>query len=114
MLANESGKRWDVEVEESQGSGDFQKLLVKSKSPVNVNFAEAEKLVVANSIVLSKRDEEFNSVIQGGNRRRLPQAVKIRFLCNECGRKFTKKINPKAELYEVRCPKCGSYDIELD
>lgn len=32
--------------------------------------------------------------------------------CMECGRKFNKKIGPKT--YEVKCPKCGSYDTDLN
>lgn len=30
--------------------------------------------------------------------------------CMECGHKFKKKIGPKT--FEVKCPKCGSYDTE--
>ena len=30
--------------------------------------------------------------------------------CMECGRRFKKKIGPKT--FEVKCPKCGSYDTE--
>ena len=30
--------------------------------------------------------------------------------CNECGKKFKKKIGPKT--FEVKCPKCGGYDTE--
>jgi DNA-directed RNA polymerase subunit RPC12/RpoP len=30
--------------------------------------------------------------------------------CMECGKKFKKKIGPRT--YEVKCPKCGSYDTE--
>jgi Zn finger protein HypA/HybF involved in hydrogenase expression len=30
--------------------------------------------------------------------------------CNECGAKFKKKLT--AKTYEVKCPKCGSYDTE--
>ena len=37
---------------------------------------------------------------------------KLRLICNECGRKFTKKIGPRT--YEAKCPKCGSYDTEPD
>ena len=33
-------------------------------------------------------------------------------ICNECGKKFKKKIGPKT--YEVKCPKCGSFDTELE
>jgi len=31
-------------------------------------------------------------------------------ICRECGRKFKKIIGPKT--FEVKCPKCGSYDTE--
>jgi len=31
-------------------------------------------------------------------------------LCNECGAKFKKKLT--AKTFEVKCPKCGSYDTE--
>ena len=31
--------------------------------------------------------------------------------CMECGRKFSKKIGP--HTFEVKCPKCGSYDTEV-
>jgi NAD-dependent SIR2 family protein deacetylase len=30
--------------------------------------------------------------------------------CNECGHKFKKKIGP--HTYEIKCPKCKSYDTE--
>jgi Zn finger protein HypA/HybF involved in hydrogenase expression len=30
--------------------------------------------------------------------------------CNECGKKFKKKITSKT--VEVKCPKCGGYDTE--
>ena len=30
--------------------------------------------------------------------------------CNECEKKFKKKIGPRT--YEAKCPKCGSYDTE--
>lgn len=30
--------------------------------------------------------------------------------CNECGKRFKKKIGPRT--FEVKCPKCGSYDTE--
>lgn len=36
---------------------------------------------------------------------------KYTFECMECGKIFKRSI-PKS--LEVRCPKCGSYDIELD
>ncbi len=31
-------------------------------------------------------------------------------ICIECGAKFKKKIGKNT--YEVKCPKCGSYDTE--
>lgn len=30
--------------------------------------------------------------------------------CNECGKKFKKKLG--RNTFEVKCPKCGSYDTE--
>jgi len=36
--------------------------------------------------------------------------VSTSMICNECGKKFKKKIGPKT--FEVKCPKCGSYDTE--
>lgn len=35
---------------------------------------------------------------------------KVKFECQECGNKFSKKL-PKS--LEVKCPKCGSYDVDL-
>ena len=35
---------------------------------------------------------------------------KIQMQCIECGKKFKKKIGSKT--FEVKCPKCGSYDTE--
>ena len=32
--------------------------------------------------------------------------------CHECGKKFKKKIGKNT--YEVKCPKCGSYDTDID
>jgi len=37
---------------------------------------------------------------------------KVRFKCNECGRTFTKSIGIRT--YEAKCPKCGSFDTELN
>lgn len=31
--------------------------------------------------------------------------------CNECGKKFKKKLGKNT--FEVKCPKCGSYDTEI-
>ena len=38
--------------------------------------------------------------------------MKTRFECMECGRKFSKTL--KSATQEVKCPKCGGYDIDLD
>lgn len=35
---------------------------------------------------------------------------KTQMECIECGKKFKKKIGKNT--YEVKCPKCGSYDTE--
>lgn len=32
--------------------------------------------------------------------------------CMECGHKFKRKLTQKSD--EVKCPKCGSYDISDD
>ena len=32
-------------------------------------------------------------------------------VCLDCGHKFKKKLGPKT--YEVRCPKCRSFDTEI-
>jgi len=37
---------------------------------------------------------------------------RIPIICRECGHKFTKVISPRT--YRVECPKCGSYDTEID
>jgi len=37
-------------------------------------------------------------------------AAAITMQCMECDKKFKKKIGPKT--FEVKCPKCGSYDTE--
>ena len=34
-----------------------------------------------------------------------------RMECLECGKLFSKHLGPCT--YEVRCPKCGSYDTDL-
>jgi DNA-directed RNA polymerase subunit RPC12/RpoP len=33
-------------------------------------------------------------------------------ICRECGKKFRKKISKKT--VEVKCPKCGSYDTDVN
>ena len=33
-------------------------------------------------------------------------------ICRECGKRFKKKIGLKT--FEVKCPKCGSYDTDTD
>jgi len=35
---------------------------------------------------------------------------KTPFRCNECGRRFKRKLTPKT--FEVKCPKCKGYDTE--
>jgi len=35
-----------------------------------------------------------------------------KFECLECGNKFKKKISSKT--VDVKCPKCGGYDVEVD
>jgi len=40
------------------------------------------------------------------------QADKTSFECMECGKKFKKKMGKKT--FEVKCPKCGSTDVEVD
>jgi len=35
---------------------------------------------------------------------------KTQMQCIECGKRFKKKIGSKT--FEVKCPKCGSYDTE--
>lgn len=37
---------------------------------------------------------------------------KSRFVCLECGHHFNKTIG--INTYEVKCPKCGSYDTEVE
>jgi Zn finger protein HypA/HybF involved in hydrogenase expression len=34
------------------------------------------------------------------------------FVCNECGKEFTRHLGPKT--YEIQCPKCKGYDTELN
>jgi rubrerythrin len=36
---------------------------------------------------------------------------KTELVCNFCGKHFFRKIGPKT--FEIKCPKCGEYDIEL-
>ena len=43
------------------------------------------------------------------NERRSGDRTKM--VCLECGREFGKRIG--ANTYEVRCPRCGSYDTEV-
>ena len=43
-------------------------------------------------------------------RKYLEETVKTQMRCNECGKEFSKAIGPKT--FEVKCPKCGSYDTE--
>ena len=37
---------------------------------------------------------------------------KAQMICHECGKLFKKTITPRT--YEVKCPKCGGYDTDLD
>jgi hypothetical protein len=37
--------------------------------------------------------------------------MKTDFECIECGHKFRKKLGPRT--YEIQCPKCKGYDVEL-
>jgi len=43
--------------------------------------------------------------IEGGNN------MKTKLKCQECGNKFSKTI--KAGTYEIKCPKCKSYDVDV-
>ena len=40
------------------------------------------------------------------------EAVKTAMKCIECGKAFKKSIGPKT--FEVKCPKCGSTDTEVE
>jgi len=51
--------------------------------------------------IINKIDKTLQGLAEG-------QATQMQ--CMECGKKFKKKIGPKT--YEVKCPKCGSYDTE--
>lgn len=53
---------------------------------------------------MSKLVEKYIGKKVGKNR------DKIQMQCMECGARFKKKIGPKT--FEVKCPKCGSYDTE--
>ena len=37
---------------------------------------------------------------------------KVRMECLECGKSFNKTIGPRT--LEVKCPKCGSYDTDME
>lgn len=43
-------------------------------------------------------------------KREAKESTSSPMICRECGRKFRKKIG--RDTYEVKCPKCGSYDTE--
>jgi len=34
-----------------------------------------------------------------------------RWKCMECGKVFNKNVGPRT--FEIRCPKCGSIDVDL-
>ena len=46
------------------------------------------------------------------NAYRIEVQIPIKFECLECGNKFKKKISSKT--VDVKCPKCGGYDVEVD
>jgi len=37
---------------------------------------------------------------------------KVWLRCMECGNKFSRSLSKS--LYNVKCPKCKSYDVEVD
>ena len=43
--------------------------------------------------------------------KKLNVIVRSKLICNMCGHKFTKVISPKT--FEIQCPKCKEYDVEL-
>ena len=38
--------------------------------------------------------------------------MKAEFICLECGKTFIRTLGPRT--YEVKCPKCGSYDTDIN
>lgn len=40
------------------------------------------------------------------------RTVKTRMICLECDHRFGKKIG--RNTFEVRCPKCGGYDTDVE
>jgi hypothetical protein len=47
--------------------------------------------------------------LYAGNYDRKPKSTNVK--CNECGHTFKKIIG--ARTYEIKCPKCNGYDVEL-
>jgi len=37
--------------------------------------------------------------------------MKTNLECMECGKKFKRTIGPRT--YEIKCPGCGGYDIDM-
>jgi len=44
--------------------------------------------------------------------REIAESAKTAMECLECGHKFSKRIT--GGTFEVRCPKCGGYDTDID
>lgn len=38
--------------------------------------------------------------------------MKTEMICRECGKIFKKSIGPRT--FEVKCPKCGGYDVDVN
>lgn len=80
---------------------------------ITVEYKRRGEKKVVNGFGSKKEAENWIKITLDPKERKtakINEAVTTQMQCMECGRKFKKKIGPKT--FEIKCPKCGSYDTE--
>lgn len=73
------------------------------------------ELVLGVEIMKLKRDEFYMRIPWKASQSISESKIdkgKTLLVCLECGHRFRRKLGPRT--FEVRCPKCGSVDVEVE
>ena len=85
--------------------------ITRMKADRERNPGRKYQLIYAPDLVVGEEYDPIKEAIRPIVREMLKE-VATQMQCNECGKEFKKKLGPKT--YEVKCPKCGSYDTEIN